>query len=333
MNSYLIHIEAEDAGQRLDKILAEKLVDISRSRLKALIDEGCVTLEGKVVESGKGKVLEGQSYQLILPEAVDAAPKAQDIPLDIVYEDDDLLVINKQIGLVVHPGAGNPDGTLVNALLHHCGDSLSGIGGVKRPGIVHRLDKDTSGLMIVAKNDAAHLALSEELQNRDIKRVYHAFCWGLPIPEAGKVELPIGRDSRDRLKMAIKRSGGRHAVTHYKTLEFFGENEYGMSLVECRLETGRTHQIRVHMQSLGVNLVGDTLYGAPPSKIKAMIKKGYLAEDAPDFYKFLLEFPHQALHATAISFTHPRTKEHMSFTTCYPNDINALFEGLKASFS
>jgi 23S rRNA pseudouridine1911/1915/1917 synthase len=333
MNSYLIHIEDKDAGQRIDKILPEKLVDISRSRLQSLIEQGFVTCGDAQIKSGKAKTVEGQEYKVVLPEALDAAPIAQDIPLDIVYEDDDLLVINKQIGLVVHPGAGNVDGTLVNALLHHCGDSLSGIGGVKRPGIVHRLDKDTSGLMLVAKNDAAHLALSEELQERDIKRVYHAFCWGLPLPESGKVDLPIGRDSRDRIKMAIKRSGGRYAVTHYKTLRFFGDDDNGVSLIECKLETGRTHQIRVHMQSLGVNLVGDNLYGAPPSRIKAMIKKGYLAEDNPEFYSFMTDYPYQALHAKAISFTHPRTQERMSFEVPYPKDIERLFQGLNAAVS
>lgn len=330
MDNYVIHIAEEDSGQRLDKVLAEKLMDISRSRLQALIAEGAVRCDSVLVSSGKGKVVEGQCYEIMLPEITEAIPLPQNIPLNIVYEDEHLLVINKQVGLVVHPGAGNHDGTLVNALLYHCGNSLSGIGGVRRPGIVHRLDKDTSGLMVVAKNDAAHAALSQALQERDIKRVYHAFCWGRLIPESGKVDLPLGRDSKNRLKIAVQRSKGRHAVTHYKTREFFGEGEYGVSVVECRLETGRTHQIRVHMQTLGANLIGDTLYGAPISKIKAMIKKGYLAEENNEKQRFFAEFSHQALHAVSLSFVHPATQELMQFTSPYPADLQKLYEGLKA---
>lgn len=332
MDSYRIIVTDSEEGQRLDKVLAARFGDISRARLQALISEGAVQINAQTAKAGKYKVQAGEDITLTIPEAADAAPAAQDIALDIIYEDEDLLVINKPAGLVVHPGAGNHDGTLVNALLHHCGDSLSGIGGVKRPGIVHRLDKDTSGLMLVAKNDQAHHGLSAQLQDRSLNRIYHALCWGTAVPPAGKIEQPLGRDPKDRLKMAVRHTGGKDAVTHYKILQSYGENEsHSISLISCKLETGRTHQIRVHMQYLGFPLVGDPLYGTPPSRQHALLKKSRLQEFLPDGGQAVLEFGRQALHAAQLSFIHPRSAEPMIYDAAYPEDMHALVDMLQAT--
>jgi len=284
---------------RLDKVSVGMFPTLSRARVQALIAAGMVKLNDKIADSNRLDVVEGNKIEVILPAAVAAEPAAQDIALNIVYEDTDLLVIDKPVGLVVHPAPGNLDGTLVNALLAHCGDTLSGVGGVKRPGIVHRLDKDTSGLIVVAKNDRAHHGLSEQLLDRSLGRTYLAFVWGVPVPHAGKIDAPIGRHHTARQKMAVVKSG-RAAVTHYEVLEVLN----GASLVRCKLETGRTHQIRVHLAHMGHPLIGDPVYGrgrAPP-----------------------IPLPRQALHATEMHFIHPITRKAMTFHSDLPPDISAL---------
>ena len=308
---------------RIDKFLAEICEDLSRNRVQGLIDDGHVSVDGAVVTRAKQKPLLQQSVVVVIPELLDPVPEAQDIPLDIVYEDEHLLVINKASGMVVHPGAGNHDGTLVNALLHHCGDSLSGIGGVKRPGIVHRLDKDTSGLMIVAKHDKAHKFLSKQLADRSLSRVYWAVCWGVPEPIVGRVNLPIGRSPHDRLRMCIRRRDGREAATRYKVVERYGSNKKALSLVECKLESGRTHQIRVHFEALGFCLVGDRVYGAQLSLKKALLKRGDLFDGVGEQ---ILNFPRQALHARELSFVHPKTKERMTLSAAPAADFQALID-------
>lgn len=311
---------------RLDKVVAELCDDLSRSRLKPLIKEGCISVNGQAITQVSFKVPAKSKLILSVPPAVDDTPKPENIPLDIVYEDDDLLVINKAIGMVVHPGAGNHDGTLVNALLYHCRDNLSGIGGVKRPGIVHRLDKDTSGLMIVAKNDLAHQGLSEQLQDHSLYRVYAALVWKVPLLRKGKVDHAIGRHPTNRLKMALKRGeDGRHAVTHYTVEETFGEYA---SHVTCQLETGRTHQIRVHMQHLGHPLIGDPLYGLPDQEGVALLKK---ADYEGDRIEQVMAYGRQALHAKAIAFIHPRNGEEMRFESEYPQDWLNLKKCLKSA--
>lgn len=299
------------SGLRLDRALATAVPDLSRVRIQGLIAEGHVLRDGVAVTDAAAKARPGQMIVITLPPAVAAEPEPQDIPLDIVFEDSEMLVIDKPAGLVVHPGAGNPDRTLVNALLAHCGDQLSGIGGVRRPGIVHRLDKDTSGLMVVAKTDRAHAALAAQLQARTLKRVYNAVVWGRPTPSAGRIEGNIGRDPRDRQRMAMLAGGGRPAVTHYRVLQPLKD----ATLVECRLETGRTHQIRVHMAHLGHPLVGDPLYGARR-----------LPKTAPAEAR---QFPRQALHAAQISFVHPLTGGTMSFASHLPDDLTALIDALR----
>jgi len=314
-------------GGRLDKVLAALIDDLSRARLQGLIDDGAVSVNGAVVRTSSCKVKAGDDIDVIVPPPVDAQPQAENIPLDIVYEDDDLLVINKAAGMVVHPGAGNWSGTLVNALLHHCKDSLSGIGGVARPGIVHRLDKDTSGLMIVAKNDAAHKGLSAQLSDRSLSRSYLAFVWRVPIIVKDKVDAPVGRHQANRLKMAVRPAGAqgvRTAVTHYRREDSFANT---VALVRCDLETGRTHQIRVHMQHIGHPLLGDPLYGLPAQEQRALLKKAG-AED--NVLTAVLDYPRQALHAAHIRFIHPVLGEEMGFFAPLPDDLQTLFHYLKS---
>jgi 23S rRNA pseudouridine1911/1915/1917 synthase len=309
---------------RLDKAIADQLPDISRARIQSFIEDEKVKVSGRVEKKPSLRVGSGQELILSIPPAIDDTPRPQDIPLNIVYEDDDLLVINKVVGMVVHPAAGNFEGTLVNALLFHCGDSLSGVGGVKRPGIVHRLDKDTSGLMVVAKHDKAHQGLSGQLQNKSLFRLYYSFVWRSPTIIKGKVDLPIGRHSTNRLKMAVQKSSGRDAVTHYQSIESFQD---AVSLFECRLETGRTHQIRVHMQQIKHPLVGDPLYGLPDQEGRALLKKaGY----EPKVIEKIAEFPRQALHAAEIGFIHPVSGKKMHFKTEYPEDMQNLKNYLKS---
>jgi len=321
----------EEAG-RLDKALAEAFVQLknagepetegealSRARVQNLIKAGCVTrcADGTVMSDSNAKAKVGEVYMLTVPMASKAEPEAQAMPLDVIYEDEDVLVLDKPPGLVVHPGAGNWDHTLVNALLAHCGDSLSGIGGVARPGIVHRLDKDTSGLLVVAKNDQAHQALTSQFADRSLSRVYQAIVWGLPNMMSGAIEGAIGRHPRARQKMAIVEHGGKEALTHYKVLETFGTMA---CLVECRLATGRTHQIRVHMESIGHPVVGDPVYGSR-RRVRKAGEQGAVS--------FLEAFPRQALHAGEIHFIHPRTNKLLKFKAALPDDLKGLLKRLR----
>jgi len=308
-------------GGRLDKVLSDLAGDgVSRSRLKTLIVDGQVTLNDAVCDDPSRKVVANDIISLTIPEAIEALPQPENIPLDIVYEDDDLLVINKAVGMVVHPGAGNQSGTLVSALLYHCGDTLSGIGGVKRPGIVHRLDKDTSGLMVVAKNDIAHNGLASQLVDRSLSRIYQAFVWKEPTPIKGVINAPIGRHQTSRVKMSVRsHKMGREAITRYRRLETFHGGT--ASLVSCQLETGRTHQIRVHMQHIGHPLLGDQYYGLPPQEQRSLLNRGGYDDAAKEA---VLAFPRQALHAGEIAFIHPVTGEEMGFETELPDDLLAL---------
>ncbi len=300
-------------GIRADKALAmlasELHPGLSRVRLRALMENGFLRFSGKPFAETKHKVKSGEVYELVLPPPEKAIPEAQAMDLKIVVEDDDVIVIDKPAGLVVHPAPGNRDQTLVNALLAHCGNSLSGIGGVARPGIVHRLDKDTSGLMVVAKNDAAHQALTRQFADRSLSRTYHALVWGVPMPAAGRIDAPIGRSTKDRKKMAVT-GKGKGAITHYRVLKDFGF----AALVECKLETGRTHQIRVHLAHIGHPVVGDPAYG-----------KGRTAKKA----KELQNFPRQALHAVEIRFIHPRTGKAVKFKSKVPKDMAKLIKRLQ----
>lgn len=297
-------------GLRLDKALSELLPDISRERLKSLILDGRVTLTGRILTPSM-KVAAGQIFAIAVPDPVAAEAEAQDIPLSIVHEDADLIVIDKPAGLVVHPAAGNLDGTLVNALLHHCHGRLSGIGGVARPGIVHRIDKDTSGLLVVAKSDRAHEGLAKQFKDHSIDRLYAAIVYGVPQPAAGTVETWIGRSDSDRKRMAVHREGrGKHAVTHYRTVQRLR----GAALVECRLETGRTHQVRVHMAHLGHPLIGDPVYGRERKGFKTILET--------------LSFKRQALHAKRLGFIHPVTGQKLSFDSALPTDMQELLSEL-----
>ncbi|MDX8537841.1 RluA family pseudouridine synthase [Mesorhizobium abyssinicae] len=318
-------------GQRLDQWLAGQLgPDMSRSRVQMLIRQGAVSIGGKVVEEAKRKMSAGERVAVEMPEPEPAEPRGEAIALDILYEDDELIVINKPAGLVVHPGAGNWTGTLVNALIHHCGDSLSGIGGVRRPGIVHRLDKETSGVMVVAKTDRAHKALSEAFADHgrtgDLERAYLALVWGIPSRPTGTVDAPLGR-AADRVRRAVVPQGrddARHAVTHFSVIERFGERQKDLataSLVECRLETGRTHQIRVHMAHIGHPVVGDPDYG------QAFRTK---ANRLPEPLKVVVNaFPRQALHAWLLEFRHPATHLTMRFEAPIPRDMEELVGGFR----
>lgn len=309
-------------GLRLDKWLAEALAEagLTRSRLQALLAEGRVSLDGAPLAAAdaKRKVRAGQTAAVTVPPPEDAVPQPQDIPLAVVYEDADLIVIDKPAGLVVHPAAGNADGTLVNALLHHCGASLSGIGGVRRPGIVHRLDKDTSGLLVAAKTDRAHQGLAALFARHDIERVYRAIVWGLPQPRAGTVGGAIGRSPYNRQKMAVVKSGGKPATTHWRVVEALTGDT---ALIDCTLETGRTHQIRVHMASLGHPLVGDPLYG----KARKPGRRGMSAEQVAA----VEGFQRQALHAGVLGFVHPVTGERLRFESTPPADFLALLAALR----
>lgn len=324
-NSFTVNVCEDGVGQRLDKHLSG-FSELSRSRLQALIEQGCVFLNGDIAKTASIKLNLNDKIDVRVPAAVPAAQEAEEIPLEIIFEDDDLLVINKAAGMVVHPGAGNHTGTLVNALLHHCGKSLSGIGGVERPGIVHRLDKETSGLMLVAKNDHAHQSLAEQLSDRSLSRVYVALVLGVPTPLKGVIDRSIGRHRQNRLKMSVVGDAKREARTYYRVLKSYGT---AMSLVECTLETGRTHQIRVHMQALGHPLIGDPLYGAQPTAIRSALKnKMNLPVEHPDLIEEIISFPRQFLHAFQIQFIHPTTDEEMFFEVKLPEDMSILLKKL-----
>jgi len=296
---------SENAGQRLDSFLAAGMEELTRSAAQRLIEEGRVSVNGRPAAKSY-KIVGGETVQVDLPEPEITDVVAQDIPLDVVYEDDDVIVVNKPVGLVVHPAPGHPDGTLVNALLHHCGDSLSGIGGEKRPGIVHRIDRDTSGLIIAAKNDLAHQALAAQLQDHTLARTYEAVVIGNLRQDTGTVDAPIGRHHTDRKKMAVTDHGGRNAVTHYEVLERY----QGYTYVRCRLETGRTHQIRVHMAHIGHPIYGDTVYGAKKS--------------APGMTG-------QCLHAVGLRFIHPRTGEPVEVSCGLNEEFERLLRKLRGS--
>ncbi len=308
--------------KRLDKALSALATDYSRARLQALIGEGQVKVNGIVEVMSSSKIQLGDKISFTEPEPIESTPQPEDIPLNIVYEDEHMLVINKPVGLVVHPGAGNYDGTLVNALLHHCKDSLSGIGGVLRPGIVHRLDKDTSGLMVAAKNDKAHKGLSKQLQDRSLSREYSALVFKVPTPPNGEIEFPIGRDPRNRLKMAVLSRGGKEATTHYRVVARYGA---ALSLVACKLETGRTHQIRVHMNAIKHPLVGDAMYGAQSNAVQSALRKQGCDNDT---IEAVLNFPRQALHAQKIAFVHPITGDYHEYEAPMPDDMRALISRL-----
>lgn len=313
-------VAAEESGQRLDKWLSARLPHLSRTRIKGLIDDGRVSAAGQTITDPSARVKPAQTFSVSIPPDRPADPQPQAMALQVVYEDDDLIVIDKPAGLVVHPAPGSPDHTLVNALLAHCGDSLSGIGGVKRPGIVHRIDKDTSGLLVVAKNDRAHHGLAEQFAVHSLERVYHALVWGVPVPAQGEIVGNIGRSPQDRKKMAIVAQGGKPALTRYRVQKSFGAGV--TSLVECRLATGRTHQIRVHMTSIGHPLVGDQTYGrSRGAKLKALPETARLA---------LSGFPRQALHAAVLGFIHPISGALLRFESKIPSDINELVSYLEA---
>jgi 23S rRNA pseudouridine1911/1915/1917 synthase len=310
-----------EGGERLDRLLAQRIASLSRTRLKALILDGAVTIGGRTIRDPGHRVNAGDAIEVTVPPPEEPEPGPERIPLTIVYEDDQLIVIDKPPGLVVHPAAGHPTGTLVNALIAHCGDSLSGIGGVKRPGIVHRLDKDTSGLMVVAKTDLAHQALAEQFADHGrtgpLQRGYLAFVWGAPDRPKGTVDAPIDRHPHARDKMAV-RPGGREAITHWRVLERYpGPDKKPLaSLIECHLETGRTHQIRVHLAHLGHPLIGDSTYG-PGFRTKAALL-------APAARQALDALGRQALHAYLLGFEHPASGEELAFRSELPADLARL---------
>ena len=303
MSVEILNIHAEESGERIDALLARSLPELSRSAAQRLIEEGRVTLDGRPVKKNR-KTEPGEEYEVELPEPELPEPVPEDIPLEVVYEDADLIVVNKPRGLVVHPAPGHPDGTLVNALLYHCGASLSGVGGQLRPGIVHRIDKDTSGLIIAAKNDFAHLALSAQLADRSLSRVYEAVARGEFREDSGTVDAPIGRSPTDRKRMAVTEKNSRPAVTHWEVLGRYR----GYTHIRCRLETGRTHQIRVHMAHIGHPLLGDMVYGN--------LKKPERGLEG------------QCLHARELKFIHPRTGERVVLTTQLPGYFVEILNSL-----
>ena len=310
----------EAAGGRIDRVLAGALA-LSRSRVRRLIESGAVSLGGaaETIVEPSYRVKPGQTFAVIVPESADPAPAGESIPLAVQYEDDDVIVIDKQAGLVVHPAPGNPSGTLVNALIAHCGDSLSGIGGVRRPGIVHRLDKLTSGLMVAAKNDRSHESLSRQFSARSVARAYTAFAWNAPAQAAGEIEGNIGRSARNRKKMAVLKTGGRAALTRWRVIRRFGG---GASRLECRLATGRTHQIRVHLAESGFPVIGDAVYGGglTAQRRRALGTEGCAAVSG---------LARQALHAHRLGFRHPGSGEELLFETDLPNELKSLENALK----
>jgi 23S rRNA pseudouridine1911/1915/1917 synthase len=306
-----VRLEPAHAGWRLDRALAAAVPTLSRERLKNLIRSGAVETAGTALRDPALKVRGDERFVLAVPEPEPAHNEAQDIPLRVVFEDQHLLVVDKPAGLVVHPAAGNSDGTLVNALLHHCGASLSGIGGVARPGIVHRIDKDTSGLLVVAKTDVAHEGLAKQFAAHSIERRYLAIVSGVPKAAEGTIDEPLARSAANRKKIAIvKGSRGKRAVTHWRRVTVLSQ----AALVECRLETGRTHQVRVHMASIGHPLVGDPVYGRSGKAHGKLLNE--------------LQFHRQALHAAELGFIHPVTKHRLSFASAMPPDMQELFEAL-----
>ncbi|HEY5723560.1 MAG TPA: RluA family pseudouridine synthase [Allosphingosinicella sp.] len=306
-----VSVAADADGWRLDRALAAAVPTLSRERLKALIGAGNVTGPSGLARDPAARAIPGGVYEVRVPAPAPAHNEPQDMDLNVLFEDEHLLVVDKPAGMVVHPAAGNLDGTLVNALLHHCAGRLSGIGGVARPGIVHRIDKDTSGLLVAAKTDRAHEGLSAQFARHSIDRRYKAIVAGIPSPASGSVDAPLGRSSANRQKMAIVAEGrGKRAVTHYRMLEPLRDS----ALVECRLETGRTHQVRVHMASIGHPLLGDPVYGRIKTAHRELLKR--------------LDFARQALHAAELGFVHPVSKENLSFKSDVPSDMQELLSAL-----
>jgi 23S rRNA pseudouridine1911/1915/1917 synthase len=306
-----VRLTPAHAGWRLDRALADAVPTLSRERLKNLIRSGAVEAGGRALRDPASKVRGEEALRLAVPEPTPARNEPQDIPLTIMFEDDHLLIVDKPAGLVVHPAAGNFDGTLVNALLHHCKASLSGIGGVARPGIVHRIDKDTSGLLVVAKTDVAHEGLARQFAAHSIDRRYLAIVNGIPTESEGTIDAPLARSATNRKKIAIvEGKRGKHAVTHWRRLDVLND----AALVECRLETGRTHQVRVHMASIGHPLLGDPVYGRSGKAHGKRLKE--------------LQFQRQALHAAELGFSHPVTKRRLSFSSPMPPDMQELFNAL-----
>ncbi len=324
-------VEESEAGKRLDALIATKDGRYSRSRFKSLIKDGMVSITeasqtARTIKEPNHRVNAGDHVQITLPPPEDPTPQGEDIPLDVVFEDDHLIVINKPTGMVVHPAAGNWTGTLVNALIHHCGDSLSGIGGVRRPGIVHRLDKETSGLLVVAKNDIAHKGLSEQFADHGrtgpLVRAYQALVWGQIRNRKGTIDTQIGRSQHNRLRQKVLKEGGRQAITHYRLMEeFVSDGEVIGSRVECRLETGRTHQIRVHMAYIGHPLIGDPEYG---QGFKSKLNK--LPETLA---RHIEKRKRQALHAGTLGFAHPVTGEELVFESEMPQDLKNVMKALQ----
>lgn len=314
-------------GERIDRLLANTLPDRSRSFLKRLIEDGCLDAAGEhsatIIEPSY-RVKPGERFLLRIPASVDPEPLGENIPLNVVFEDDDLIVINKPPGLVVHPAPGNLTGTLVNALIAHCGASLKGIGGVRRPGIVHRLDKDTSGIMVSAKTGPAHEGLTRQFADHSIERAYAAFVWGMPSPSQGTIEGNIGRSPRNRKKMAVLTLGGKTALTNYRTEAAYAAG--AASLVECRLETGRTHQIRVHMAHIGHAVIGDPVYGGGSTRAR-------MSQLSPEASDMIAGFRRQALHARLLGFEHPISGEFQQFEAALPDDLAALAQNLQKSGS
>ena len=303
METTRLTVTTEEAGQRADSLLARRLEGLTRSAAARLLEEGRVTDRGRPVAKNL-RVRLGQVLEVTLPEPEEPEARPQDIPLDVVYEDEDVIVVNKPTGMVVHPAPGHPDGTLVNALLYHCGESLSGVGGQKRPGIVHRIDRDTSGLIIAAKNDAAHLALAAQLADHTLARTYECLAVGNFREDSGTVNAPIGRHPVDRKRMAVVRQGGREAVTHWEVIARYP----GVTHLRCRLETGRTHQIRVHLAHIGHPILGDTVYGAK---------------------KPVPGLTGQCLHAVGLRFLHPRTGEPVELTCPLPDEFVRMLDKLR----
>jgi len=326
-------VQDQDRGTRLDRFLADRAGDVSRARVQALLKAGQARVNGSAVTSPNHRVEAGDRIELLVPAPAPATPEPEAISLTVVYEDKDIIVIDKPAGLVVHPAAGNWTGTLVNALLAHCGETLSGIGGVRRPGIVHRLDKDTSGVMVVAKNDRAHRRLEAQFADHgrtgSLLREYHALVWGAPVPAIGTIRAPLARHPTNRLKFAVVRDRGRDAITHYRTLERFslpggdGKDKTVASLLACRLETGRTHQLRVHLAHIGHPVIGDPLYATGFSnRIDA------LPEDAKSA---ILELSGQALHAAKLGIEHPASGAYLSFTSDVPEDMRNVIAALRSA--
>ena len=324
-SSFEFKCNENNKGIRIDVFLFSQIKDksnikiYSRNRIKSLIENNCVSLNNEIVTNVSTKTKTNDLFKLIIPPALPAKPMPEDIPLEVLYEDKDLIVINKPAGMVVHPAFGNHSKTLVNALLYHCKGSLSGIGGISRPGIVHRLDKQTSGILVSAKNDYSHIHLADQFKNHSVTRSYFALVWGIIKQKEGTINEPIARNRISRKKMAVN-PNGKSAITHWKVINYY---KNFASLINCKLETGRTHQIRVHMSHLGHHLIGDPVYGS------SRLKKKFLNKNNEIIFNHLYSFKRQALHAHHLSFIHPRTNKIMHFERPFPNDFDSLIKNLK----